>query len=321
MTLPSLKKIWTVSGNQAIAGTGNVINDRKALFLGIKNKFLSAPMPWVVSASCNATATITGSDNLTSIGSIVNAADGTAHSWIVLQQSQISPTFQICFEFSSATQSSMTIVVSPVTGFSSGSTTRRPRAPDEYIILSSSTWFDFVNYVSSSDIVYDTWFSNDGRCNRVVALWQNNSRGMWMFDKVEDAPYQWQEKSIFFVLSGRGEPTSGSLLFETPRVLGSVNQMYCTLFMAAEGTRQGTVHKLTPITSSFNGKYPLLPITLCCSTWGRRGVLGSVADMWYGPELKTLITGTTYPESGSAQFVQLGNLVHVWNVDRNVRIG
>lgn len=320
-TLPVLEKTWTISGNNVLTGSGNVVTDRKALFLALKNSMCNAPIPWTVSASCNATQSMVGSDILQSISSIINAADGTGHSWIVLQQSEISDAFQICFDFSSTTQSSMTIVVSPVSGFSGSSTTRRPTAPDEYLVLSNSSWFDFSNHASSKDIIYNTWFSSDGLCNRIVVLWDLNSRGMWLFDQPSNVNNLWREKSMFFTLNGRGQPLSSSLLFESPVVGCRVNDKSGQAFFMAEGTRDGTIYKTFAGLNPFTGKYPLLPMTVYSWILGRCGVLGEVSDMWYGPHLNTLMTGTTYPESGSAQFVQFGNLVFPWTAGRQVRIG
>src|SRR4051812_33626557 len=104
MSLPTLAKSWQYNVNQAYNATGSFLTNNRNLLLGIKNSFIGfAQNPWQVRGSSNSVsasllavgAAGPGTDLWASTSNLVWASVGSAHSWIVLRQSQIASAFEV----------------------------------------------------------------------------------------------------------------------------------------------------------------------------------------------------------------------------------
>jgi hypothetical protein len=121
-------KTWTKTRVTATGSSGGIAN--KKLLVAVKNQMISSG-GWVVVSSSDGVSS--GSiDYWVDDTDIVIASEGTAHSWIVLQNNNVKTGFQICINMNvSETYGRYgSVHMSPSIGFSGGSTANMPTASD-----------------------------------------------------------------------------------------------------------------------------------------------------------------------------------------------
>jgi hypothetical protein len=279
MTAIIFDKTWAVD-DYLTSDVGAVNDNNKEIIYHIKR--LMCLHGWTVVASSNGT-TADINDNWNSRTDIVGATPGTAHSWIVLQNTAIAATFQICFDMVSATIGNMTCVVSysgSFTGFTS--TTARPTASGETVILSAATWSP------SADAGYSItmYYSSDNKCNRIYFCPAGYSSGSYVnffiFDSPKDAVSWWDEPWIAGVKNLVPTYTNLNNASSNTKLFTKINGIACDLAFASWGTTSGPYGGLTyGLGQDHNGAYVLSPIPIISLTAIRPGIIGSIYDLYW----------------------------------------
>lgn len=212
MALPALQKTWqggtTLGGvdlvNQLISQANSEATARFALF-AIKQALTTFNLnPWtVVSSSDSVTADNT--DRWLDEGDLVfRVLGGGVHSWIVLQQANVNPLFQVCFALSNILASDpnrqhLWIVVSPAAGFTGGTITDRPTATDEVEInTEGSSWLGSMT--TGVDTRLSCIQSSDGQCTRIVAAGISGPFTSIGFEVPRLPNPNWTNPAVFYAL-------------------------------------------------------------------------------------------------------------------------
>jgi hypothetical protein len=336
MAYPGIRKNWIFDVNQQVSGSYTLYDHATNYFLHIKNALKASAteldFPWVVVGSNNCTtAALDGVDRLNTLADFPrwSAAPPRSHSWIVLGQPAIHPNFQVCFY---NILEIMTVVVSPAVGFSGGSTSARPTASDEVVMINLASWANLNSSpiptapASYYEMVYNLMRSSDGEMTRVIFTWGTGSRGVWIFDKVQDAIPEWTNPSYYAIVN-----TTFASLGYTSEIMGygRVNNVGATWHFLTNGCVSWSVDEYQfYTTSSFSGKYSVAKIILSAASssngpfdgteTSNMGAMGQLYDLWLGP--RNMTNGTTYPEDGSRQYVQFSSLVFPWDGISQVRV-
>lgn len=311
MTAITFDKTWNAEESN-FAYPGSTTNVSKELIYRIK--VLMTNHNWTVVSSSNST-TADNNDNWSSRDSVVGANPGTAHSWIVLKNAAIATNFQVCFDMYSSTLTNMTAVVSYNAGFSGGTTTNRPTATDETIILAGIYDPGTITYGRNLSLYY----SSDFKCTRIFfntdsPTDSSTSYGScFIFDTPKDPVSWWDEPFVAMV----GTTT---INYSKHNALASptytkVNGERVQLCLGSWGISTGAYGNIGfGDTQDANGAYVLSPIPLISLTSSRPGILGMLYDIYWVPS--TLREGAYIPTSaGPRRLFVIGNIAQANNGD------
>ena len=319
MALPTLVRTWQTNCNNAQLALGSALADNRGLLISIKNALLGfASNPWTVRYSCNSTTAGTAGDGVDRWGStaanLVWNAAGSAHSWFVMQQSGVAAGFQVLWslENSSPNGSVMSVVVSPSAGFTGGTTTARPTATDEIVVLAAAGVWGGAGTIDQS-ARWSVEQSTDGAGTRIIVCTAGATTTVALFEVPANVATGWSNPTAFSWLNSSG----GLGGFQTYGSLKTrVGALAANLALACEGTA-ANVHGPADIAfgnlaNEVSGEWPMWPIGVDCNTVGARGRLATLVDLWYGSSNVT--SGDSYPATGTTgQFAQFGNLIIPWN--------
>jgi hypothetical protein len=299
----TLDKTWVISENTGNSSYAEALYDLKET---LKNSTF-----WTVVRSCGKVGGVTWTadtnDNWGTSSAVVNAASGSNHSWVVLQNNNISTGFQFCFDYNSATVSSGSIVISPSAGFTGGSTTVRPTATDEIVLLSVGRFA----YTSTYNCMIS--LSNDGQCTRIFWFSNDVVCSFWNFE-VPKSPPSWFSTPF---VAGFISNTSESPVFTYTNFCSSsigylktvVSGTTVTLSLGALGI--GTTNFVGSSNlgylSSYNGEWNLCPCYLVSITAAKPGLYGLLYDVYWGE-------GNLQDESGV--FMPAGNKLALMSIAR-----
>lgn len=328
MALPTLDKTWQYAVNSA-----RYTNAAQAMYL-IKNTLCTFPSnPWVVLRSNNG-STVADADLWTSSSAITwNAGSPGYKSWIVLNQPAISPNFQfliITYYYStySVVNSGFEYYVSENAGFTGGTTTSKPSASDEVAIAfpdiyNRRIWYD---YPTAGRI--HIMQSEDGECTRILIACDSSFQRVLLIEKARnpvenwDIPWMvmnWCARAVYYGMGGPvyGEfPTYGAS-YGLDRTTGHLQGRLRTggrmpLYCAGPRFSNVPAAYWQTIQSYPEVGYPMFPVSVYCDSVGGVGRLGEFYDLWWGND--TIVkTGQHYPDDGSRQFAQVGNLIVPWD--------
>ena len=307
MPLPSLSKTWQHTVNQSAAAQGSANATNRNVLRLIKNALNGfGSNPWTVVSSSNGTVA-NSSDNWNSTSDMVGANAGSPHSWIVLRQTGIATNFELCIDCSSATGAVGTIVISPSAGFTGGSTTARPTATDEIVVINGSTW---TNNSSDVTVRYSVSQSTDGQCTRVWGAAAGSVVFFWVFDKPADPVTGWSNPSASWAISG---PGTYSTVVSTSAGRMRSGSTTGSLQMICDGGTTSAANDTTwaNVANEISSEWAIYPMSFACTTSTIRGRHGRFFDLWASSS--ALATGDTFPGDGSATFVQVGIVVLPWN--------
>ena len=332
MALPVLAKSWQYDVNITISAQGSVQATSKRLLRTIVDTLISgsSPYAWEVRGSSDGVST-SASYLWTDDSKIVYNSAGNNHSWVHLRQSAFggSPGFEIIIDCTGpAVKGTCTIVMVNAGGFSGGTITNRPSAVNEIVVDSSS--------LSTVDVncAIHVLRSTDGECSRVV-VWDSSSNisNLLIIDKPANAVSGWTNPgyvvSMCLNSSGYANSYNNLLVLGSPSIPSyggkkSYGSSSMDLMFTGEGMgykATGTVDYETGICAALSlastsndltSEWPMFPIGLASLTSGNVGRHGSVFDLWWRPN-GTSATGETFPATGSAQFVAMGDLILPWN--------
>lgn len=316
MALPIPEKTWQFNVNQSPTSVASLAFAIKQSLVGF------ASNPWTVIGSSNSTTSgMDAVDRWVSAGNVVTATG--AHSWIVLQQSQLNAKYQVCIDMNGTQTYRGSVIWSPVAGFgtanggTNGSTTTRPTAVDEVVLLNNSD-------ILSSDVAsrLHAVQSTDGLVTRLLIARNGTVENYLAFERPKNPPTGWVMPSVAYA----GVSVSGNFTYarwnEGLRYTGWNNSVLrsFTTTLTSEGYRgSATSNGIRALGNSqagssgndLNGEWPLCPIAVFSETIGCRGRHGLLYDMWWGSAQAG--QGDTYPGDGSNQFAQFGCFVFPWD--------
>lgn len=286
MSLPTLSKSWTFNCNNAIAAQGTALLDNQTLILAIVNALLASGK-WTVHYSCNSTVAGTAGDGVnrwSTPSNLVGANPGTAHSWMVLKNTNMpGGNYQIRIEIPNSIGSgALTVARSINAGFTGGSTTTAPTATDQVVLISGTT---YGGPSTDQAMRWSTEVSSDGQCTRVIVAGGGSLRGFWYFDQTSNPDTGTTYPAGDFV-------GGSATVAYTPGL--TTTQVYP--ISATPGTASlGYVSQLIALTSpsSINSNWPIVPAALIGTTAGVFGYLGMFQDMWVGSA--SVASGDSYP--------------------------
>lgn len=320
MSLPALVKTWQHNVDNQTLALGGALLDNQTTLLGIKNALVGVGTnPWVVRYSCSSTVAGTAGDGVDRIAVATNwvwGNAGSAHSWIALRQTGIATNFELLIscEGVSATGVLLTIAVSPSAAFTGGTTTARPTATDEIVLLASATWG-----VVGADISqrWSVMQSTDGQSTRVILCNSGDIRGYWILEKPINVTTGWTNPSVCFVSGATNLASVANLTTSaTATAIGRMrNGAICNVTMTCEGIGGAGPFPsdvfIGNIANEIDNAWMMLPIGIAGLTAGNRGRHGTLNDLWLGST--TVVSGDTYPNTGTNLFAQFGNLIVPWN--------
>ncbi len=345
MPLPELAKTWQFADNAAVSTVNRLVTAdvdldavAKKLIFELKKILTSFPSsPWTVRGSSDGTtaAAMDGVDRWASAANVVGANPGTNHSWIVLRQTGVHATFEVCIDMTDTQEFQCTTVVSAA-GFTGGSLTARPTATDEIVLINDTAWFSTSNsnhYVHAAQ-------STDGQCTRVV-VWRGGTNLclFWLFDKVKNPVPNWAIPYVAVTHNSQGVAPAyaNSMDSAVGAYLGnllssggnSVARGYhaggsMRLAFTAEGAVQtGSLSLANGIDgigdgpNEISGEWPMYPFGLASNTSGRKGRHGAVFDLWNAP-VGVADGDTLGPSSSERRFVKFGTMWFPWTGDATV---
>ena len=190
MAIPARTRTYAFNVNQTFRSTGVALSDAQRLMRALKNslKALGASA-WTVRYSCDSSVAGTvgdGVDRWSADAALVWGA--TARSWIVLRQTGSGANFEVCIDLNSATTTNATIVVSFATSFSGGSTTARPTAVDEKVLISAAAWHSIP---ASTNHQLHIMVGDDGKVTKFFFTATNVVRGYVDLSVAEGVISQW----------------------------------------------------------------------------------------------------------------------------------
>ena len=328
MSLPTVVKTWMYNVNnlnptQGITGG----TDDGSLLWGIKNALSGFnPNGWFVTGSCDATGSgfqATGIDRWSSSSSLIWNAAGSAHSWIVMQQSGILPNFQVCLDLNHGPgtngQDFMSVIVSPVSGFQGGSTTARPSASDEVVLRDGGNGAQAWNGRQNANYTarWHAMQSTDGQCTRVVVYVSNAATVFFAFEKPNNPVSGWPTP---WVALYDAQPAGPGAVMTYANLLGAPSSTWCLRgrsniafsgSLSTEGTNAQALGQAFALPNEIDGQWPMTPVGVVTTQAGIRGRHCTLFDMWFGST--QVQDGMNYPDNQTRAFAQFGTLIFPWN--------
>lgn len=328
--LPTLAKTWQFSINQKVDAQGSIAATEKRLIRTIKNLMKGfGTNPWTCSGSSNSsTAGMDGVDRWTTDADITKAAAASPHSWIVLRQTGIATNYEFCFD-ALASAGSATIVVSPSAGFTGGTTSARPTATDEIILISNTTWFSVLDTIHQIHAMQST----DGQCTR-IQVWRGGVQQclFWLFDKPQNPVSGWTNPSLSLALATGAASAAGGYASDYANIRSSKNikgRGSATFGMVMTGEWHGILQSTTTllaeslavgvVPNQFDGYWDFYSVGVASDDVSHRGRHASIFDLWLG-EIG-MNDGDTFPSNASTkQFINLGRIILPWVGDSTIAL-
>jgi len=328
MSLPTLMKTWEFVPNYSVAASGTALTTNRTILKWLTDNMTgNASSLWVNAAnspvspsglatvrySCNSTVAGTAGDGVnrwSALTDLVFNNAGSAHSWIVLRMYGTADLLISC-EGSGINGQNLVVATSPSVGFSGGTTTARPTAADERVIINNTTWGGVVN--TDQSIRMHLLKSTDGQCWRWLMGNTSQIGTAWIYGKAAQFnPTAWPNSFTMFGIGG--SPSTGVL---TQSNLNANANFFgygasaMTMYLGGMYYGSGLANANITSANDLSGNWPFLPQELFSATTSNRGAHGYLCDLWYGST--TTATGASFPLTGTQhQFVQFGSLILPW---------
>lgn len=328
MSLPVLSKTWEFIPNYNQAATGVILTTNRTILKWlVDNMTTNTATLWVnasnspvtpsglatVRYSCDSVVAGSAGDGVNrwdSLTDLVWANAGSAHSWIVLRLFDNAELLISC-ESSAVNGQNLFVATSPNAGFTGGTTTAKPTATDQSVIVNSTTWGGVVN--TDQTVKMHLIKSTDGQCWRFLLGNTGTIGTFWCIEKaVQFNATAWANSMTMFGLGGSPNSnviTNGNLNTNA-LFLGygaSAMTMYLGMMYYASGLSNVNIVSANDLSSN----WPFLPQMLFSATASNRGAHGYLSDVWYGST--TTATGASFPLTGTQhQFAQFGSLILPW---------
>lgn len=259
-----------------------------------------------------------GVDHWVTPSNLVNGTGGAVRSWIVLKQPGIAANYQLCIALDSANPYEATVAVSPNAGFTGGTTTARPTATDEIVLVAAGS----IGICSLNTAVnrVHVMKSADGSATRVIICRSGYVVALWMLERPSRPVAGWDHPSIAFLSAQSAARPLASQLTQTTlntqfNAKGRTKDYPAGVAFGnslAVDYSNGVSPSVLPVPNDIDGTTPFYPIDLVnTSTFTARGRNGQVQDAWYIPW--NFQDGCAVPNDDSRQFVLVGLLTMPWN--------
>ena len=317
MAIIANTKTWTKTRVTATGITSPIAN--RNLLIAVKDAMKTYGGWTFVSASyyTGATQVVVSSpsaDPWTAETTIVIAAAGTNHSWIVLQNNSISSGFQICFDMAITDTYSrkMYAYMSFSAGFTSGTITNRPTATDELKLnILSDCWSGETGNIDTKSA--NVFTSSDHQCTRVYfndGSTTNQVAGIWLFDVPQNCSSWVDNKAICMMNFGSCVHANHDTAAEAyPTMYLHGNQLVVSLGTLYLGTtRFSSYAGVAGATGDYNSNWPCTPMWLISQSTAVPGIIGILYDLWWA-HATTVANGDYFPGDGSRNQVVIGNMI------------
>lgn len=329
MGLPSLDKTWQFNVNNLRGNvpppSGSNLEDHKDIMFMVKQSLIGKTFAgvslgwtgvWTVESSGDGAGDFGAGDKWANKDDLVWDNTGNAHSWIVFRQSATGSEF--CVDCDSTESRRITLTWSPAAryglayGGTDGTNTDRPTASDEVTIINNNMWVG--GQTGRLAVRVHTMVSTDGECTRVIAQINNNVM-FWLFDLAKNPVSGWTNPSVAVALSALSAAniTDWADLIDTATVNGVHGAINMTMYMATEGIIANPLPYVsyTVAPNDIDGSWPMMPVGLVSEISGARGRHGELYDFWFGSSNQ--ITGATYPNDLTRQFVHFSDIILPWD--------
>ncbi len=326
MALPTVTKSWQFAVNQSFSD--GTLATTRTMIRAIKNQLIGAGgLTWtdstgttttptgnwtVIGSSNGVTAGIDAVDRWAADGDLLFNTAGSAHSWIILQQTGISATFQMLIALDNTSFYNATISVSH-TAYSGGSATANPTSANAVTLASGANWGPSSSAATTRVHVMRT---TDGSCNRIIFHRNGWVAGMLLVDALGNVQTGLAQSYIALGLgTSTAAPGSNTPTATVLSTTAAWNGFYTTPLVAFAGSLSsgnGPACMLLGGASAFNSDAGIFGIFMNCQTAGQRGPMGALVDGWFGLSQNSNVT--THPDTGTLkQFCQHGLFVTPWN--------
>lgn len=347
MALPTLVKDWEIIENQTVTGDAtvdsgtNAHRDRRNLLLAIKNQLVAAgtsdvgPTPggsvtaWSVTQSCNGSAVNSSGDNWSTNLDLVWDLSGNTHSWIVLQQTGVDTSFQICIDCLQNSNSNdgaeILVAVAPGGYNTDGTTSSRPTpsTTDGELVVQDINQWSGSDAGGARDFVWHMWRSEDGSCTHIVIHYADNPITWWFFCTPQNPSSGWSGTQ--FVSGALGANDGGSVLqyadwydlaqaytWRSNRISTADSNNRTAIYFSATTFEFGPFGQELTVPNDITGEYVLGDIGCVSLESNFRGKMGSMFDVYWGQNVLGL-PADNYPSGGAKNWVQFGALVFPWD--------
>lgn len=314
MPLPAYTKTWQYSRNNTTAAQGSALATNRRTMRSLVNLLLGfATSPWTERYSCDGTTAGTAGDGVNRWSVDANLVWGTgAHSWQVIRQTGLATNAELCIDLNSAGSGTITLVYSQSAGFTGGTTTARPTATDEIVLLSGASWG-----VSTSDVQtrYSAMQSTDGQCTRIIMCMAGVVSAVYVIDKPTNTTTGWTNPNfcLAYASSTSVSPTIANLdTLGRSKILGTT----ATMQMLCEGTASGAAIANSTwgnLPNDIDGSWPMFPVGIASTTALTKGRHATLQDLYWGSQ--AIAVGEGYPADGTNRWIQVGGLLLPWGDD------
>jgi hypothetical protein len=307
-----IERQWQWVRNEVQLAAGSATATCKALWLLHKTRILAFPSqaPVVVGSSDSTTAGMDAVDRITDVSKLVWASGGGAHSWCAFQ----FPATGIHLLWACNTNNAWeATLVASLTGFTGGSTTARPTAADERVLIAADDWTCGDN----TRQVLHMWHSADG-LQTIIIICQGGDAKTWIvFGKALEPEAGWTTPYFAFAgaqsnSSGGAHATEWQRLYRTPGLkswgpAGAMDLFASTFadFVVAGGATPACVQ--ANVVDPLTGLYPPQPMALLSVTSGMAGRHGRLPDVWF---VAPAMANGLYPTR--PDLVKIGNYLFPW---------
>lgn len=316
--MTTFAKTWVTDGNRVPGDQSTAANWSRWLLWYIHSLLTNTGLSlsantgaWAVDQCCDSvTVNTTGTDLWTTTftaSKIVNAAAGSAHSWIVLSRTFGSTVYYLTIDYNSATATVASFFLSK-TRPSGGTTTAAPTAADALSFSAQSfcqttTLASHVHGNLATDGSFDILVSTDGSGKFNLAFGVNALGSPKSGDVMPLAFYL--EFSTTGVCTAATWISTGLIKMRDKSNASTVAVAACSINFVS-----GNVMTDMGTTDGESGNYDDAPILLYSNTAAHKSIRGQLLDIAWAPTSSA--TGLTEPASGATQSMVVGNMWHPW---------
>lgn len=307
---PTLEKKWTDPAYYFdLAAETTTALQNQALFVAVKAGMKSFANGWATRGSSDATtAAMDTTDRITDKTKVVANAAG-AHTWWVGRNTD---GLEICCAFNGATPNLMTVAMSVAAGFSGGSTTARPTATDEEVVISAAEWAVGSGAGGNVRMHVHVMHSEDGKNTYAFVLTSGRVVSMWLMGGVSDPEDGWVPKIVY--VDGAGASTVTTLQgyarrFTASRIIGHSNTLgKIDMRITLPGTGNAELAATQQGRESNTGNWQNWSMGLVSLTSTKIGWHGRLTDLWLVPA--GMPSGWLTPTAdGTARLINFGTLL------------
>jgi hypothetical protein len=291
--------------NVRISAQANIASTVKAVFLRLKQELKGFTVePWTVSGSSDgSSAALDGVDRITDSTKLILSTG--AHSWIVFYQATLGLYW--CWDFSTNTSYRVTMVSSLV-GFTGGSTTARPTATDERVVIDDDTW-TMTAGGNNEDQLLNVWQAEDGLQTMVFVAAEGRTTTMIVLGRAIEPVPGWTTPVFVYGGCHSGSTTNADLLYKHPAIKSwgpsGALSFYASSFSGdASGALVTVAHDGV---DAISGTYWTLPMALLSLTSGMKSRHGRLGDLWF---CAPSVPNGFFP--GTSDFAVFNNYVVPW---------